>query len=67
MLNLDDAHAVQLDELRQHFHLAPDDALRLIIRLAHARHKQKPDVLAPEFKPHAKRAEWLVDEDHMPG
>lgn len=66
MLNLDDAHAIQLDELRQHFHLAADDTLRLIIRLAHARHKQKPDVLAPEFKPRAKREEWLDDEDHMP-
>ena len=66
MLNLDEAHAVQLDELRQHFDLAADDTLRLIIRLAHARHKQKPDVLAPEFKPRAKREEWLNDDDNAP-
>lgn len=65
MLNLDEAHAVQLDELRQHFHLADDDTLRLIIRLAHAR-MEKPDVLVPKFKPRAKREERLDDEDHAP-
>ena len=66
MLNLDKAHAIQLEELRQHFHLAADDTVRLAIRLTHARHKQKPDVLVPEFKPHAKRGDWIDDEDHMP-
>jgi hypothetical protein len=66
MLNLDEAHAAQLDELRQHFHLAADDMVRLAIRLTHARHKQKPDVLVPEFKPCAKRDEWLEDEDNGP-
>lgn len=29
MLNLDEAHARQLDELRQHFHLAAEDTVRL--------------------------------------
>ncbi|MER3352347.1 MAG: hypothetical protein RLQ73_00055 [Hoeflea sp. D1-CHI-28] len=66
MLHLDEAHARQLDELRQHFHLAADDTVRLAIRLTHARHKQKPDVLALEFKPSAKRDDWYDDEDHMP-
>lgn len=66
MLGLDEAHAVQLDELRQHFHLAADDMVRLAIRLTHARHKQKTDVLVPEFKPRAKRDDWLDDENHMP-
>ncbi len=37
MLNLDEAHARQLDDLRRHFHLAADDAIRLAIRLTHAR------------------------------
>ena len=66
MLGLDEAHAVQLDELRQHFHLAADDMVRLAIRLTHARHQQKPDVLVPEFKPRARRDDWLDNEDHMP-
>ncbi len=39
---------------------------RLAIRLTHARHKQKPDVLVPEFKPRAHRDDWYDDEDHMP-
>jgi len=35
----------QLDEranLRQHFHLAAEDTVRLAIRLTHARHQKKP-------------------------
>jgi hypothetical protein len=66
MLNLDEAHARLLDDLRQHFHLAAEDTVRLAIRLTHARHKQKPDVLVPEFKPRAKRADWYDDEDNSP-
>ncbi len=53
MLNLDDRHAQQLDDLRRHFRLAADDTVRFAIRLAHARYKQKADVLVPEFKPRA--------------
>ena len=53
MLNLDEAHASKLDDLRRHFHLAADDTIRLAIRLTHAR-IDKPDVLVPEFKPHTK-------------
>lgn len=66
MLNLDDTHAKQLDELRQHFLLAADDTVRLAIRLTHARHKQKPDVLVPEFKPRAGREHWQDDDDLTP-
>jgi len=51
MLNLDERHATQLDELGQHFRLAAEDTVRFAIRLAHARYKQKADVLVPEFKP----------------
>lgn len=65
MLNLDDAHAKQLDELSQHFHLAADDTVRLAIRLTHAR-REKPDVLVPEFKPRAKRDDWYDDDDLAP-
>ncbi len=57
MLNLDEAHASKLDDLRQHFHLAADDTIRLAIRITHAK-MSKPDVLVPEFKPHAK---WDYD------
>jgi len=62
MLNLDEAHARQLDDLRQHFHLAAEDTVRLAIRLTHAR-MNKPDVLVPEFKPHAAREKWHDDND----
>jgi hypothetical protein len=55
MLNLDDRHATQLDDLSRHFHLAAEDTVRFAIRLAHARYKQKADVLIPEFKPRAAR------------
>ncbi|MEO0667152.1 MAG: hypothetical protein AAFZ99_04500 [Pseudomonadota bacterium] len=66
MLNLDDAHARQLDDLRDHFRLKAEDTLRLAIRLTHARFRQKPDVLVPEFKPRAHRDDWYDDDDHMP-
>lgn len=66
MLNLDDAHARQLDDLRKHFHLAAEDTVRLAIRLTHARFRQKPDVLVPEFKPRAHRDDWYDDKDHLP-
>ncbi|MBM9594216.1 hypothetical protein [Roseitranquillus sediminis] len=36
MINLDEAHALQLDELRQHFKLSAEDTVRLAIRTAHA-------------------------------
>jgi hypothetical protein len=65
ILNLDEAHARQLDELRQHFHLAAEDTVRLAIRLTHAR-MNKPDVLVPEFKPRAAKDWWADDEDHRP-
>ena len=67
MLNLDQRHAQLLDELRQHFKLAAEDTLRLAIRLTHARHKQKADVLVPEFKPRASRDDWHDDDDNVPG
>jgi len=66
MLNLDEAHARQLDDLRQHFHLAGEDTVRLAIRLTHAR-MNKPDVLVPEFKPLAVKDKWLDDDDNAPG
>jgi hypothetical protein len=62
MLNLDAAHARQLDELRQHFHLAAEDTVRLAIRLTHAR-MNKPDVLASEFKPRAVCDVWYDEDD----
>tara|TARA_R110000787_G_scaffold58010_1_gene132138 strand:- start:4680 stop:4880 length:201 start_codon:yes stop_codon:yes gene_type:complete len=65
MLNLDETHARLLDELRDHFKLAAEDTVRLAIRLTHAR-RTKPDVLAPEFKPRAKRDDWYDDDDNTP-
>ena len=65
MLNLDEVHARQLDDLRRHFHLAAEDTIRLAIRLAHAGHKEKPDVLVPEFKPRARHG-WHKDDDNTP-
>ena len=50
MLNLDEKHATQLDELSKHFRLAAEDTVRLAIRLTHANRK-KPDVMVPEYKP----------------
>lgn len=52
MLNLDAAHAAQLNELAKHFRLAAEDTVRLAIRLTHSR-MGNPDVLAPKFKPRA--------------
>jgi hypothetical protein len=66
MLNLDDRHAQQLDDLSRHFRLAADDTLRFAIRLAHARYKQKPDVLVPELKPRARKLDDLDDDDFSP-
>ena len=66
MLNLDDRHAQQLDDLSRHFRLAADDTVRFAIRLAHARYKQNPDVLVPEFKPRAHRDDWYDDKDNLP-
>ncbi len=51
MLNLDEAHARQLDELSRHFKLAAEDTVRLSIRLANANHKSKADVMVPELRP----------------
>lgn len=60
ILDLDDRHAAQLEDLSGHFRLSAEDALRLSVRLAHAR-MDKPDVLAPEFKPHAQWDDWFDD------
>ncbi|MEO1347015.1 MAG: hypothetical protein AAFV74_22980 [Pseudomonadota bacterium] len=61
MLNLDAAHAAQLNELAKHFRLAAEDTVRLAIRLTHSR-MGKPDVLAPKFKPSAEREENFDNE-----
>lgn len=66
MLNLDEVHASLLDDLRQHFRLKAEDTVRLAIRLTHARFRQKPDVLVPEFKPSAQRDDWYDEDDHQP-
>ena len=66
MLNLDDRHAQQLDDLSRHFRLAADDTVRFAIRLAHARYKQKADVLVPEFKPRAGKRNDLDNDDFSP-
>ncbi len=63
MLNLDERHAVQLDELSRHFNLTADDTLRLAIRLAHANHKNKADVMLPECKP---RGPTRKPDDYSP-
>ena len=49
MINLDEAHALQLDELRQHFKLSAEDTVRIAIRTAHAMHRKGTS--APECKP----------------
>lgn len=64
MLNLDAAHAEQLNDLTKHFRLKAEDTVRLAIRLAHAR-IGKPDVLVPKFKPSARRDDWFDDENTM--
>jgi hypothetical protein len=61
MLNLDDRHAQLLDDLCTHFHLSAEDTARFAIRLTHARFRQKPDVLVPEFKPCASRKQKYDD------
>ncbi|WP_127904015.1 hypothetical protein [Solirhodobacter olei] len=66
MLNLDDKHAAQLDELCRHFSLASDDTLRLAIRLTHARCKQKAGALVPEFKPRAAKLDDHNKDDFSP-
>lgn len=66
MLNLDEKHAKQLEELSQHFRLAAEDTVRFAIRMAHARYKQKADVLVPEFKPRASGRADLDKDDYSP-
>ncbi len=41
------------------------DTIRLAIRLTHAGHKEKPNVLVPELKPCARHA-WREDDDNAP-
>ncbi|MEZ5797913.1 hypothetical protein FDP22_04385 [Paroceanicella profunda] len=65
MLNLDEKHARLLEELRLHFKLSAEDTARFAIRLTHARCKQKPDVLVPEFKPRS-RPSRPEPEDNAP-
>lgn len=65
MLNLDAAHAAQLNDLAKHFRLKAEDSVRLAIRLAHAR-IGKPDVLVPKFKPSAQRDCEYEDDDNAP-
>ncbi len=50
MLNLDEALALQLDELSQHFRLSAEDTTRQAIRTAYALHRAGKN--APECKPH---------------
>ena len=64
MINFDEAHARQLDELSRHFRLSAYDTMRLAIRLTHAR-MNKPDVLVPAFKPHASKNDW-PDDNNQP-
>ncbi|KPQ15972.1 MAG: hypothetical protein HLUCCO18_09925 [Rhodobacteraceae bacterium HLUCCO18] len=66
MLNLDENHARLLDELREHFRLSAEDTARFAIRLTHARFRQKPDVLVPEFRPKAKKPEADLPDDPSP-
>jgi hypothetical protein len=49
MLNLDDAHALKLEELSQQFKLCAEDAARLAIRTAHAVHSAEKKT--PECRP----------------
>jgi len=49
MINLDEAHASQLNELSQHFKLSAEDTIRMAIRTAHAMHRKGKS--APECKP----------------
>ena len=54
MINLDEAHASQLNELSQHFKLSAEDTIRLAIRTAHAMHRK--GATAPECKPGPSKA-----------
>lgn len=49
MLNVDEALALQLDDLSQHFRLSAEDTTRQAIRTAHALHRAGKN--APECKP----------------
>ncbi|MCA0849917.1 hypothetical protein [Salipiger thiooxidans] len=64
MLNLDEKHAKLLQELRDHFRLSAEETARFAIRLTHARCKEKPDVLVPEFKPRSKPRHCEPGEPH---
>jgi hypothetical protein len=66
MLNLDEAHASQLDELSRHFRLSADDTVRLAVRLAHAGYKQKADVMLPELKPRPSYQKKQNPDDFSP-
>jgi len=66
MLNLDDRHAQLLDDLSTHFRLSAEDTARFAIRLTHARFRQKPDVLVPEFKPSAAKRPPCASDDYEP-
>ena len=65
ILDLDDRHTAQLEDLSGHFRLSAEDALRLSVRLTHAR-MDKPDVLAPEFKRYAQWDDWHEEDDQTP-
>ncbi len=66
MLNLDERHATQLDELSRHFRLSADDTVRLAVRLAHAEYKQKADVMLPECKPRPSSRNNRTPDDYSP-
>lgn len=61
LLDLDDRHALMLDDLSGHFRLSAEDTLSLTVRLTHAR-IDKPDVLVPEFKPRVSYQHGLENE-----
>lgn len=51
MINLDEAHALQLEELRQQFQLAAEDTIRFTIRLVHAQIESEEGKASMELKP----------------
>ena len=53
MMNLDEALALQLEELSQHFRLSAEDTARHAIRTAHAMHRAGKN--APECKPQSTK------------
>tara|TARA_B100000378_G_scaffold277595_1_gene278320 strand:+ start:285 stop:488 length:204 start_codon:yes stop_codon:yes gene_type:complete len=59
ILNLDERHSRELEELRLHFRLSAEDTMRFAIRLAYAKYIQKTDALVPEFKPRAAKPDDL--------